>query len=232
MGMTALDTERDKERTRVADLIRVATQGDVNTQLKQQEIQQRANELKSMDDFRKGSLGLRGKEVDVSERIVGLREELSKSTALGTKARAVADEQLAKRYSVETKKTQQTLDIIDRYLEGGGTAAEDDMAKKALGLPIEGPTEKRQMDKDLVKAESQILDLDSADAIPYMRFFNEGTKGNYGYFWDTKRWNEVIKVDLGKLGGMEKAKKDALSLGISITDYLEQIYNHPNYKGK
>ena len=225
-----MDTERDKERTRVADLLRVATQGDIQTGLKRQELSLERDKLDQLTDYQKDLIGIRGKELKVSQKLVGIREEANRISGLEAEARAGANKQLAERYEQEARKLKQTADFIDKFLGGEGDNIGNDVARKALGLPVKSPTEERQMDKDLVKAEAEILDLDNADAIPYMRFFNENTKGNYGYFWDTKRWNEVIKVDLSKLGGMKKAKDDALSLGISISDYLNQIYYHPNYK--
>ena len=246
----------EQNRMKVADLLRLSADSKAKGLVEQQKIgqtqqqidqtesyQTEANRLREIETANRAAVlteqiksnkanqALRGSELKVSERRIGLDESLKDTEIAEAEARATGNIAQADYHSAQAKHQQVINTLVDSYISGGQNSdIGEAVAKKALGLPTETPSQKRLRLNDMSNAEIQLLDSDAVDSAESFSIANDVFLNNAPdtldrfYIWDTEWNNEVIQVPLPSGKTLADVKAKALELGQSLEKTMQQIY--------
>ncbi len=207
----------DAERTKVANLLRLQEASKANVSLKQQEINNTTERIKNTKAYQTGTLGLRGKELNIAKRRIDLDESLKSANLNATKARTEANEGLATKYEAEASKLTKLNGLIDLFLGNEEmTDIQTEIARDALGLGS-NKTSDRLNQKAAMNAKLSLeenKDNKVLAGIYLDRLYKSEPKGNIMWYWDTGSFdNEVKSVPLPVLGGQQVTVEEVLAYG-------------------
>ena len=236
------DIKAQQERMQIADLLRLAKHGDIQTGLKQRELQIEEDRLGQLTTFQKDSLGLRGRETIVAEKKVKLEEEASQGDMDYKKALKEGNIALADKYKEDVRRSKQISSIIDKYLAGSGSEAEKDIARHAMGLPVGSENTQRLKESAGVKLIEDIkAGKDDKEATaPLVQLYNEkygadnsstvyiwggapGVFGSIGLDDEYKPVELPVDSDLKRKLTLKDIRDGAKTLNISISQMIERV---------
>ncbi|MBU2249234.1 MAG: hypothetical protein KKD77_20975 [Gammaproteobacteria bacterium] len=212
----------------------MATQGDIQTRLKQRELAVDEERNRVLDDYYSG----RSTAAQTAAQINGLKLQLQ---ALKDKAQIDKDVATTTKLELEIRDLEQKYNVIQGALESGITDPSqlNVGAQSILNRKPEKPekpnlSDQRLREQRLTDISSKALNAKSNEAAkPLIDEYNKNAPddANFGLIWSDE-WgkDQSRRVNLSRFGGLGKAREDAKQLGIPLHDYLQKIYKHPNYK--